>query len=93
MEFQHILALATGIAMPLVLAWINATRGELKEHATKLAEVEQKVLQQRIDMQREMVGRHEIERLQTMIQHFITLAEQINRRTERLAQKLEGRNG
>lgn len=93
MEFQHILAIVSGIGMPIVVAWINATRTELRQHAEKLSEVEQKVLQQRIDMQREMVGRHEIERLQTMIQHFITLAEQINRRTERLAQKLEGRNG
>lgn len=77
--------------MPVLMAFINAMRGDMKAHSERLSEVEQRLLQQRIDIQRDMVGRHEIERLSSLIQSYVSIVEQTNQRMERLADRLEKR--
>lgn len=90
MEFQ-VFQQISAVVTPFILAGAAALRAQLGKHADKIADMERQIMQQRIDLSREMVGRHEIERLGAVINHLVSITEQTGERVERLAERMDRR--
>jgi len=63
MDYQQIATWIIGAAVPLTVGWVGALRAELTRLRDRIGETERSVLSHRIEIQREMATKGDINRV------------------------------
>lgn len=81
------------IITPFALAWVGSLQARINKQSDQLSDLERRTMQMRVELQRDSVSRHEIERITAQMDLLINMVEQQSNRLERVAGRLEHRNG
>ena len=85
-DFQRLASIIT----PFALAWVAAIQARITKQADQLSELERRVMQARVETQKETVSRSEIERLSAQIGQVIAMMRQQTGQLSRLEDRIEG---
>lgn len=89
MDFNDFLRLITLIS-PIVLAWVAAIQARITKQSDQLSELERRVMQARVEAQKETVSRGEIERLSAQMGQVLAMMRQQTGQLSRLEDRIEG---
>lgn len=85
-DFQHLATIVT----PIALAWVATIQARITKQSDQLADLERRVMQARVEAQKETVSRGEIERLSAQIGQVIAMMRQQTGQLSRLEDRMEG---
>lgn len=75
---------------PIALAWVAAIQARITKQSDQLSELERRVMQARVEAQKETVSRGEIERLSAQMGQVIAMMRQQTGQLSRLEDRIEG---
>lgn len=85
-DFQRLATIVT----PFVLAWVAAIQARITKQSDQLADLERRVMQARVEAQKEAVSRSEIERLSAQMGQMLAMMRQQTGQLSRLEDRIEG---
>lgn len=88
-DFQRLATIIT----PIALAWVAAIQARITKQSDQLADLERRVMQARVEAQKDAVSRGEIERLSAQMGQMLTMMRQQTGQLSRLEDRMEGRRG
>lgn len=87
-DFNDLLRLIALIS-PIALTWVAAIQARITKQSDQLAELERRVMQARVEAQKETVSRGEIERLSAQMGQVIAMMRQQTGQLSRLEDRIE----
>lgn len=88
-DFQRLVTIVT----PFVLAWVAAIQARITKQSDQLTDLERRVLQARVEAQKDTVSRSEIERLSAQVGQVLAMMRQQTGQLSRLEDRMENRRG
>ena len=85
-DFQRLATIIT----PIALAWVAAIQARITKQSDQLADMERRVMQARVEAQKDTVSRGEIERLSAQMGQMLTMMRQQTGQLSRLEDRIEG---
>ena len=85
-DFQRLATIVT----PFALAWVAAIQARITKQSDQLTDLERRVMQARVDAQKDAVSRSEIERLSAQMGQMLTMMRQQTGQLSRLEDRIEG---
>ena len=84
-DFQRLASIVT----PFALAWMAAIQARMNKQSDQLSDLERRVMQARVEAQKEAVSRSEIERLSAQMGQVIAMMRQQTGQLSRLEDRME----
>lgn len=85
-DLQRLVSLIT----PFALAWVAAIQARITKQSDQLTDLERRVLQARVEAQKDTVSRGEIERLSAQVGQVLAMMRQQTGQLSRLEDRIEG---
>lgn len=85
-DLQRLVTMVT----PIALAWVAAIQARITKQSDQLSDLERRVMQARVDAQKEAVSRSEIERLSAQMGQMLAMMRQQTGQLSRLEDRIEG---
>lgn len=85
-DFQRLATIIT----PIALAWVAAIQARITKQSDQLSDLERRVMQARVEAQKEAVSRSEIERLSAQMGQMLAMMRQQTGQLSRLEDRIEG---
>lgn len=85
-DFQRLATIIT----PIALAWVAAIQARITKQSDQLTDLERRVMQARVETQKDTVGRSEIERLSAQMGQMLAMMRQQTGQLSRLEDRIEG---